>query len=196
MRPKKGSRKFPGAKLERIIDIEDWTAAAAASRWLVGGKWATATAPGISSLRHQTTDNPRQTGLLLLLLLLHPNSSGERRQIRPHVACHVGGRYAGSRWPTDAQPGKSRDGKPALTCRAAFLGRPTMGWAGVPGAVCTVHSVPGQEGQQASLYLWVASHSHLTWTPHSIFVETCGDFWDRPFFTLHSLTTLTSHPTL
>ena len=35
----------------------------------------------------------------------------------------------------------------------------------------------GNLGQQASLYLWVASHSHLTWMPHSIFVETLATFW-------------------
>ena len=48
-----------------------------------------------------------------------------------------------------------------------------LGWC----AGGSVHSVPGQEGQQASLYLWVASHSHLTWMPHSIFVETLATFW-------------------
>ena len=48
-------------------------------------------------------------------------------------------------------------------------------WESLPGATC-----PGK-GQQASLYLWVASSSHTTHTRQPTFVDAGGYFWDRPY---------------
>ena len=136
---------------ERIID------SLSSGCWRARGRWELGhdrDSPG--HLRHQTTKRPTANSSS------SSSTSIPILQIRPHVACHVGGASGSCTLPDVGRGGCSAEkvSGVGLTCRAAFLGWPTMG--AIAG---------GERDSRPQSYLCVASHSSYT------FYDTAYTMW-------------------